>query len=147
MTLHDKPVRLERMTENQRDIKVTSSMLQAWDAEMERLKKENEQLKADNKVLGDELTYFKELSVEYEDEINFKTRQNNALKLRCSSYSLRIGKLETEITDMKFTQKMLNSEEAGRAFARELLGKPMTEEDLAIEAAENAHVPYNGDDF
>jgi len=135
------------MTENQRDIKVTSSMLQAWDAEMERLKKENEQLKADNKVLGDELTYFKELSVEYEDEINFKTRQNNALKLRCSSYSLRIGKLETEITDMKFTQKMLNSEEAGRAFARELLGKPMTEEDLAIEAAENAHVPYNGDDF
>ena len=135
------------MTENQRDIKVTSSMLQAWDAEMERLKKENEQLKADNKVLGDELTYFKELSVEYEDEINFKTRQNNALKLRCSSYSLRIGKLETEIADMKFTQKMLNSEEAGRAFARELLGKPMTEEELAIEAAENAHVPYNGDDF
>ena len=147
MTLHDKPVRLERMTENQRDIKVTSSMLQAWDAEMERLKKENEQLKADNKVLGDELTYFKELSAEYEDEINFKTRQNNALKLRCSNYSLRIGKLETEITDMKFTQKMLNSEEAGRAFARELLGKPMTEEELAIEAAENAHVPYNGDDF
>ena len=42
MTLHDKPVRLERMTENQREIKVTSSMLQAWDAEMERLKKENE---------------------------------------------------------------------------------------------------------
>ena len=135
------------MTENQREIKVTSSMLQAWDAEMERLKKENEQLKADNKVLGDELTYFKELSAEYEDEINFKTRQNNALKIRCSDYSLRIGKLETEIADMKFTHKMLNSEEAGKAFARELLGKPMTEEELAIEAAENAHVPYNGDDF
>ena len=122
-------------------------MLQAWDAEMERLKKENEQLRQDNKVLGGELTYFKELSAEYEDEINFKTRQNNALKLRCRNYSLRIGKLETEIADMKFTQKMLNSEEAGRAFARELLGKPMTHEDLAIEAAENAHVLYNGDDF
>lgn len=122
-------------------------MLQAWDAEMERLKKENEQLRQDNKVLGGELTYFKELSAEYEDEINFKTRQNNALKLRCSNYSLRIGKLQTEIADMKFTQKMLNSEEAGRAFARELLGKPMTHEDLAIEAAENAHVLYNGDDF
>ena len=48
---------------------------------------------------------------------------------------------------MKFTHKMLNSEEAGRAFARELLGKPMTPEELAIEAAENAYEPYTGDDF
>ena len=48
---------------------------------------------------------------------------------------------------MKFTHKMLNSEEAGRAFARELLGKPMTREELAIEAAENAYEPYTGDDF
>ena len=141
------PDKVKRMKENQRDIKVTSGMLKAWDAEMERLKKENEQLRQNNKALGGELTYFKELSAEYEDEINFKTRQNNALKLRCSSYSLRIGKLETEIADMKFTQKMLNSEEAGRAFARELLGKPMTEEELAIEAAENAYIPYVGDDF
>ena len=41
----------------------------------------------------------------------------------------------------------LTSAEAGRDFARSLLGKPMTDEDLAIEAAENAYVPYNGDDF
>ena len=81
------------------------------------------------------------------DENYFLKRQNSALKLRCSDYSLRIGKLETEIADMKFTQKMLNSEEAGRAFARELLGKPMTEEELKIEAAENAYIPYVGDDF
>lgn len=81
------------------------------------------------------------------DENYFLKRQNNALKMRCSKYSLEITELHSEIQDMKFTQKMLNSEEAGRAFARELLGKPMTREDLAIEAAENAHVPYNGDDF
>ena len=41
----------------------------------------------------------------------------------------------------------LTSEEAGRAFARELLGKPMTPEDIAIEQAENCYVPYSGDDF
>ena len=81
------------------------------------------------------------------DENYFLKRQNNALKLRCSDYSLRIGKLETEIADMKFTHKMLNSEEAGKAFARELLGKPMTEEELKIEQAENAYIPYVGDDF
>jgi hypothetical protein len=80
------------------------------------------------------------------DENYFLKRQNNALKIRCSDYSLRIGELETEIADMKFTRKYLTSEEAGRAFAREL-GKPMTEEELAIEAAENAYIPYVGDDF
>jgi len=112
-----------------------------------QLEEENKQLRQDNKVLGDELTYFKELSADYEDEINFLKRQNEALKLRCSNYSLRIGELETEIADMKFTRKYLTSEEAGKAFARELLGKPMTEEELAIEAAENAYIPYVGDDF
>ena len=112
-----------------------------------QLEEENKQLKADNKILGDELTYFKELCVELEEEINWKNRQNNALKMRCSNYSLEIGKLSSEIQDMKFTKKYLNSEEAGSAFARELLGKPMTREDLAIESAENGYKPYTGDDF
>lgn len=35
----------------------------------------------------------------------------------------------------------------GHAFARSLLGKPMTDEELAIEAAENCYKPYVGDDF
>ena len=35
----------------------------------------------------------------------------------------------------------------GKAFARSLLGHTMTDEELAIEAAENGYVPYNGDDF
>ena len=109
---------------------------------------ENKQLRQDNKVLGGELTYFKELAADYEDEINFLKRQNEALKLRCSNYSLRIGELETEIADMKFTRKYLTSEEAGRAFARELLGKPMTEEEFIAEGeAHYNKFAFIGDDF
>ena len=78
---------------------------------------------------------------------DFLQKQNAACKMRCSKLTLQVRNLESEIKDMKFTRKYLTSEEAGRAFARELLGQPMTEEDLAIEAAENAYVPYNGDDF
>ena len=48
---------------------------------------------------------------------------------------------------MKFTRKYLTAEDAGKAFARELLGKPMTREDLAIEAAEDRYVPYTAEDF
>lgn len=86
-----------------------------------QLEEENKQLRQDNKVLGSELTYFKELAADYEDEINFLKRQNEALKLRCSNYSLRIGELETEIADMKFTKKYLNSEEVGKCFAKEII--------------------------
>ena len=43
--------------------------------------------------------------------------------------------MSLEIKDMKFTKRYLTSEEAGKAFARELLGKPMTPEDLAEERA------------
>ncbi len=78
---------------------------------------------------------------------DFLQKQNNALKLRCSKYCLQVQKLESEIADLKFTHNYLTSEEAGKAFARELLGKPMTREELAIEAAENGYAPYNGDDF
>ena len=76
-----------------------------------------------------------------------QTRFINALKLRCSELSERNMELESEVADMKFTRNYLTSEEAGRAFARELLGKPMTREELAIEASENAYEPYSGDDF
>jgi hypothetical protein len=48
---------------------------------------------------------------------------------------------------MKFTRNYLTSEEAGRAFARELLGKPMTHEEVIISEAENGHVPYTAEDF
>ena len=94
--------------------------------ELEALREENQSLRLDN---------------------DFLQRQNAACKLRCSEYSKRVTALESEIADMKFTHKMLNSEEAGRAFARELLGKPMTHEDLTIETAENSYVPYTAEDF
>ena len=94
--------------------------------ELHYLRQENESLKVDN---------------------DFLQRQNAACKMRCSKFAIQVRELESEIADMKFTHKMLNSEEAGKAFARELLGKPMTREELAISAAENAYEPYNGDDF
>ena len=53
---------------------------------------------------------------------DFLQRQNKACKLRCAEYSKKVTALESEIADMKFTRKMLTSEEAGRAFAQELLG-------------------------
>lgn len=101
----------------------------------------------DNRKLLEELQTLKNEIQSLKVDNDFLQRQNRALKLRCGKYSLRISDLESEITDMKFTHKMLNSEEAGKAFARELLGKPMTHEEVVIENAENSYTPYSGDDF
>ena len=90
------------------------------------LREENQQLKVDN---------------------DFLQKQNAACKMRCGKYAIENQQLRNEISDLRFTHNYLTSEEAGKAFARELLGKPMTREELAIEAAENNYVPYNGDDF
>ena len=106
---------------------------------------EIQNLKLDE-VLG-ELYYLREENQQLKVDNDFLQRQNNGLKLRCSKCALEVRKLEEEIADMKFTRNYLTSEEAGRAFARELLGKPMTREELAIEAAENAYEPYTGEDF
>ena len=71
------------------------------------------------------MAYIKNILLENEElkaRNDFLQRQNNALKMRCSKYSLEIKELTAEIQDMKFTKKYLNSEEAGRQFAKELLG-------------------------
>ena len=94
--------------------------------ELYALKEENQSLKIDN---------------------DFLQKQNTALKMRCSKYSLEIKELSDELADLKFTRNYLTSEDAGKKFAQSLLSQPMTNEDLAIEAAENCYVPYNGDDF
>ena len=94
--------------------------------------------------------------IEASKQLARQTRFINALKMRCSDYSKKIGQLESEIADMKFTRKYLTSEEAGKAFARELLGKPMTPSDIAEEQfIENGEKHYEktwnlaceGDDF
>ena len=94
-----------------------------------------------------ELWYLREENQSLKIDNDFLQRQNTACKLRCSKYALQVRELESEIADMKFTRNYLTSEEAGKAFARELLGKPMTREELAIEATENSYEPYTGDDF
>ena len=76
----------------------------------------------DNRKLLEELQTLKNEIHSLKVDNDFLQRQNRALKLRCGKYSLRISDLESEITDMKFTRKYLTSEEAGRQFAKELLG-------------------------
>ena len=95
----------------------------------------------------EELYALREQNQELKLDNDFLEKQNNSLKIRCGKYCLENKKLSEEIADMKFTRKYLTSEEAGTAFARELLGKPLTDEDIAIEAAENGYKPYVGDDF
>ena len=90
--------------------------------EIHYLRDENQQLKADNKILGNELTYFKEYSADLENEVNRKERMINGLKLNNSSLTLERRELIAKIQDMQNTRKYLTAEDAGKAFARELLG-------------------------
>lgn len=71
------------------------------------------------------MAYIKDIQLENEElksRNEFLERQNKALKMRCSKYCLEITKLTSEIQDLRFTHEYLTSEEAGRQFAKELLG-------------------------
>lgn len=68
------------------------------------------------------IEFLEQSLLDLEADNKFLKRQNNALKIRCSNYCLENKKLSEEIADMKFTRKYLTSEEAGRQFAKELLG-------------------------
>ena len=128
------------MTDELKYIKIESKGFTDLCNRIAELEEKNEFLQAENKRL---LTEHHDLT----DALNWQKRQNAALKFRCSDYSKTITELEAEIADMKFTKNFLSSEDAGKMFARELLGKPMSDEELAIEAAENGYKPYVGDDF
>ena len=65
-------------------------------------------------------------------QIEFLQKQNSALRFRCATYSRKNMELEAEIRDMKFTRDYLTSEDAGKAFAQDLLGN-MTPGDIAEE--------------
>lgn len=69
-----------------------------------------------------EIQELKESIQDLKLENDFLQKQNKALKLRCGKYCLQVQKLEDEIKDMKFTRKYLTSEDAGKQFAKELLG-------------------------
>ena len=76
----------------------------------------------DNRKLLEELQTLKNENHSLKVDNDFLQKQNRALKLRCGKYCLQISDLESEIQDMKFTRKYLTSEDAGRQFAKELLG-------------------------
>ena len=121
------------MNESPRSVKDLILQNEALAEDNDTLYKTNEELILEIRRLKqdlDEVKIHEEMLVE---ENKFLDKQNRALKLRCGKYCLQISDLEAEIKDMKFTHKMLNSEEAGRAFAQELLGKPMTKPDLEEE--------------
>ena len=135
------------MTENIRNIKIDEIL-----PELQWLREQNEQLKSDNKILGNELTYFKERCVDLEDEVNDLTSElkhykgrNLSMIQRCRELSSANMRMESEIADMKFTRKYLTSEEAGRQFARELLStEAHIEAELAAERMENETVSAMG---
>ena len=122
-----------------------------------RIRKENQQLRKDNQLLSDELTYFKEHCADLEDQVAALKKQYDDFYEK--EYIKRIDectKLWGELFDIKhmsvweFANKYCNEkqlEEAGHEFARSLLGHRMTDDELAIESAENGYKPYSGDDF
>lgn len=69
-----------------------------------------------------ELYYLREENQQLKVDNDFLQRQNAACKLRCSKFAIQVRELESEIADLRFTHNYLTSEEAGRQFARELLG-------------------------
>ena len=100
--------------------------------ELEALREENQSLRLDN---------------------DFLQRQNAACKLRCSKYAIENRELRDEIADLRFTHKYLTADEAGKAFAQELL-HPDTTFIQAEEAAEDfenevvgAMGSFLGDDY
>ena len=96
------------------------------------LEKENQQLKANNKIMADELTYFKEYTADLEDQVAELKKQYDDFYEK--EYMKRIdecNKLWGELFDIKhmsvweFANKYCNEkqlEEAGHEFARSLLG-------------------------
>ena len=130
--------KVTKMTKNIENIcKIETKGFQDLCRRYGKLEEENKQLTKDNTVLGHELTYFKEYAADLEDEVN-------KLKARCRELSRENHDLSIELRDMKFTRKYLTS---GHEFARSLLGHKQTNEELAIEAAENGYKPYVGDDY
>ena len=121
--LHKKYLQGEKMTKN--DKNVTRAYL-------EKLKQENEQLKKDNQILGNELTYFKEQCADLEDKVRDLKKQYDDFYEK--DYVKRIdecNQLFGELQDIKsmsmfeFASKYCKDEQLeadGKAFSEALLG-------------------------
>ena len=131
---------------------------------------ENEALHEDNETLfktdEDLILEISNLREELDQVKNENIRQKrmiNALKIRQSEKAIESKKMSDEILRLsrelqtiknmgvwEFANTYCSDEEnaeAGSALARSLLGHRMTHEEMAIDKAENAYVPYTGDDF
>ena len=76
--------------------------------------------------------------------------ETNYIKVETKSFQdmcKQIIDLKARCKELSEENLFLKQELADNQFARNLLGVPMTPEEVAIEAAENCYVPYNGDDF
>jgi len=129
----------------------------------EALLERTEILQKRNKVLSFEVQNLQEIINQMEDdyqELQAKAERDrriiNGLKINNSALTLERNNLVEELNTIKsmsmfeFGNKYASSESLeadGHAFAKALLGKPMTEAEVEIDEAENAYVPYNGDDF
>jgi hypothetical protein len=102
---------------------------------MRDIRDENEQLKARNEFL--------------QRMVNGLKLHNHQLTEERNKYCEELDKIKS-MSMFEFGNTYCSSESLeadGHAFARSLLGKPMTDEDLAIEAAEDNYVPYTAEDF
>ena len=98
--------------------------------ELHYLRDENEKLKADNKIIGNELTYFKERTADLEDKVHDLKKEYD--EFYTEEYMKRIdecNRLWGELFDIKhmsmweFANKYCSDEEleeAGHAFGRSL---------------------------
>ena len=106
-----------------------------------------------DKIIADQKAEIRELK----SRNDFLQRMVNGLKLNNSALTLERNQLVDELQTIKgmsmfeFGNTYCSSESLeadGHAFARALgVGVRMTEAEVAIDEAENAYVPYSGDDF
>ena len=121
------------MTKNTENIcKIEAKGFQDLCLRFGKLEDENKQLQANNKIMADELTYFKEHCADLEDQVAALKKQYDDFYE--NEYMKRIdecNKLWGELFDIKhmsvweFANKYCNEkqlEEAGHEFARSLLG-------------------------
>ena len=122
-----------------------------------RDKRENELILINGEYYSHaELVAFIESNKILAGRVERQARFIRALKANNEQLTEERNELLDELQSIKglsmyeFANKYCSEEdhiEAGHALARSLLGHRMTDEEVAIDKAENCYVPYDGDDF